>query len=118
MKKTTPTILAAAVSGLFLGSSFGCQSSPEGGATSQPANQTDRHACKGMNDCAGKGGCGTDQNSCAGKNACKGKGGCPTAKSSCKGQNDCKTLGGCKTDKNACKGKNDCKNQGGCKVGH
>jgi hypothetical protein len=32
--------------------------------------------CKGMNECAGKGGCRTDANDCAGKNECKGKGGC------------------------------------------
>jgi hypothetical protein len=35
------------------------------------------HECKGMNDCAGKGGCKVEgQNECKGKNPCKGKGGC------------------------------------------
>lgn len=38
-----------------------------------------------------------------------------TTKASCKGQNDCKGKGGCKTDKHECKGHNDCKGQGGCK---
>lgn len=37
------------------------------------------HACKGMNECKGKGGCKTGDNGCKGKNSCKGKGGCSTA---------------------------------------
>ena len=67
---------------------------------------SDKHVCKGMNSCKGKGGCMTDANACAGKNDCKGKGGCATAKHDCKGKNDCKAQG--KGGKNDCKGKGDC----------
>jgi hypothetical protein len=44
-------------------------------AATQPA----KHDCKGMNDCKGKGGCGSSDNGCKGKNSCKGKGGCGSA---------------------------------------
>lgn len=37
---------------------------------------SDKHVCKGHNECKGKGGCKTDKHDCAGKNECKGKGGC------------------------------------------
>ena len=40
--------------------------------------QGDKHACKGQNDCKGKGGCKSGDNGCKGKNSCKGKGGCAT----------------------------------------
>ncbi len=40
--------------------------------------QTDKHSCKGKNDCSGKGGCKSGDNGCKGKNSCKGKGGCAT----------------------------------------
>ena len=36
------------------------------------------HGCKGMNACAGQGGCKTGDNGCKGKNSCKGHGGCAT----------------------------------------
>ncbi len=37
------------------------------------------HACKGMNECSGQGGCGVEgQNECRGLNPCAGKGGCST----------------------------------------
>src|SRR5271170_6685007 len=38
----------------------------------------EKHACKGLNSCKGKGGCGSSDNGCKGKNSCKGKGGCAT----------------------------------------
>lgn len=38
----------------------------------------DKHGCKGMNSCKGKGGCKSGDNGCKGKNSCKGKGGCAT----------------------------------------
>jgi len=44
----------------------------------QPATSAE-HACKGMNECKGQGGCGVEgANSCHGANDCKGKGGCCT----------------------------------------
>ena len=45
------------------------KASPKGG---------DKHECKGMNSCKGKGGCKTDKNECKGHNECKGQGGCAT----------------------------------------
>jgi hypothetical protein len=38
----------------------------------------EKNACKGHNECKGKGGCSSSDNGCAGKNSCKGKGGCKT----------------------------------------
>ena len=116
MKKTTSGVLAAAVTGLLLGSTTGCANPQESSATSQPMPGGEKHICKGHNECQGKGGCASGNNGCAGKNTCKGNGGCATARSSCKGQNDCKGLGGCKTAKNECAGHNECKNHGGCAV--
>ena len=117
MKKTTSTILAAAVSGLFLGTTTGCTS--QGGAesaTTQPSSM-EKHACAGMNSCEGKGGCKTGDNGCAGKNSCKGKGGCATvAHHSCAGKNACKGQGGCASGNNGCAGKNSCEGKGGCAV--
>lgn len=37
------------------------------------------HACKGLNECKGQGGCKTGDNGCKGKNSCKGKGGCASS---------------------------------------
>jgi hypothetical protein len=81
------------------------------------AEGSDKHVCKGMNSCKGKGGCATKENGCAGQNSCKGKGGCATsAKHDCKGKNACKGQGGCKSGDNGCAGKNSCEGKGGCAV--
>jgi hypothetical protein len=79
---------------------------------------SDKHVCKGMNSCKGKGGCKSGDNGCSGKNSCKGKGGCASAemKHSCKGMNACKGQGGCKSGESGCAGKNSCKGKGGCAV--
>ena len=45
------------------------------------ADKVEKHACKGLNSCKGKGGCKSGDNGCKGKNSCKGKGGCATDKS-------------------------------------
>jgi hypothetical protein len=42
------------------------------------ADKVEKHACKGLNSCKGKGGCKSSDNGCKGKNSCKGKGGCAT----------------------------------------
>ena len=53
----------------------------------QPAEATG-HACKGMNECKGMGGCGVEgAHDCAGKNECKTKGGCCTMSN----KDDCPT---------------------------
>lgn len=51
---------------------------PQTPSTSVPV-PTERHCCKGRNECQGKSGCKTDQNaSCAGQNSCRGRGtSCP-----------------------------------------
>ncbi|MBS1537406.1 MAG: hypothetical protein JST20_06620 [Bacteroidetes bacterium] len=78
-------MIGAAVAGLISG---GAAFASDGGK--KPAKKAAKahkastkaakeHACKGMNECKGKGGCKTADNSCKGKNACKGKGGCSTA---------------------------------------
>jgi hypothetical protein len=41
-------------------------------------DKVEKHACKGLNSCKGKGGCKASDNGCKGKNSCKGKGGCAT----------------------------------------
>jgi hypothetical protein len=46
------------------------------------ADKVEKHACKGLNSCKGKGGCKSSDNGCKGKNSCKGKGGCATDGSS------------------------------------
>lgn len=51
------------------------ETSPEPSDPNSAAGEG-KACCKGMNECAGKGGCKTETNACAGKNECKGKGGC------------------------------------------
>jgi hypothetical protein len=48
----------------------------EGADATDADGNKDAACCKGLNECAGKGGCHTATNECAGKNECKGKGGC------------------------------------------
>ena len=127
MNKTT-SILAAAVTGLFLGSTMGCK---EEGKTGTPAENksttkgasaaalavSEKHACKGMNSCANKGGCSTGDKGCAAKNTCSAKGGCATVEHhSCAKKNACRSQGGCKTGDAGCASKNTCSAKGGCAV--
>ena len=90
----------------------------EKGSKDKAKAVSDKHVCKGMNSCKGKGGCKTGDAGCSGKNSCKGKGGCASAdaKHNCKGMNSCKGQGGCKTGDAGCGGKNSCKGKGGCEV--
>ena len=66
-------MLGAAVGGVFAGIAAGCGSSAKNEA--EPGTAA-HHDCKGKNECAGQGGCGSGDQGCAGKNTCKGKGGC------------------------------------------
>ena len=70
----------------------------------------DKHGCKGMNGCQGKGNCKSGDAGCSGKNSCKGKGGCASKemRHDCAGKNACKGMGP--------GGKNDCKGKGSCAV--
>jgi hypothetical protein len=69
------------MAGLLAGTmvNSGCSNSKDqaGAPTASPA--TDKHDCKGMNSCKGKGGCTTGDMGCKAKNSCKGKGGCKVA---------------------------------------
>jgi hypothetical protein len=69
------------MAGLLAGTmaTTGCKSSTDNSGTSASAGAVDKHDCKGMNSCKGKGGCTTGDMGCKGKNSCKGKGGCKAA---------------------------------------
>ena len=68
-------LLALAFGGMLVGATSGCTSQ---GYQADAANVVGsaEHACAGLNDCKGQGGCSTANNDCAGKNDCKGLGGC------------------------------------------
>jgi hypothetical protein len=89
--KTTKNslVLTAAFAGLLTGTASRVSAAPGGsdsgtkiGVAGQLADSVEakkeKHACKGMNSCKGKGGCSTGDAGCKGKNTCKGKGGCAT----------------------------------------
>jgi hypothetical protein len=78
------SLMAAAVSGILLGSAMTAlaeDSAPKDSKGKDKAGQgaPDKHACKGQNACKGHGGCKTDKHACKGQNACKGQGGCKAA---------------------------------------
>ena len=109
-------LLFGAVVGILAGAQ-GCAENAGRRSAGAAAEGGAKHACQGMNDCKGQGGCESGDAGCAGKNSCKGHGGCATtAKHGCKGQNDCKGQGGCQTSDAGCAGKNSCKGKGGCEV--
>ena len=113
MKSSIHVIVAAAAAGILGATIVACSSNK----TSTNAGAMEKHACKGMNSCSGKGGCKTAKNECAGKNGCKGQGGCATVeKHDCATKNACSGQGGCKSASHECAGKNTCKSQGGCAV--
>ena len=80
MSRTARTlIISGAMAGLLAGTmaTTGCKKDDSGASASAPA--ADKHDCKGLNSCKGKGGCNTSDMGCKGKNSCKGKGGCKVA---------------------------------------
>lgn len=96
-------LTAAALGGLVAGATLGCGNSQP--VASAPAGGTDKHLCRGLNECKGQG--------AGGKNDCRGQGECATVEHhSCGGDNTCKGLGGCGPSVGA----NDCAGKGGCKV--
>lgn len=99
---------AAAVGGLVAGSLAGCgKSDPPGKPAPTPPGQAalgEKHLCRGLNDCKGKG--------ASGKNDCRGQGDCATLTHACSGKNDCKGQGGCGNEAGA----NSCKGEGHCSV--
>jgi hypothetical protein len=85
MSRTARTIvISAAMAGLLAGTmgTTGCSSSKDDSAAAGASTNsaaTDKHDCKGLNSCKGKGGCSQGDQGCKGKNSCKGKGGCKSA---------------------------------------
>jgi len=77
-------VLTAAFTGLLGGTVARTNAAPSTSSTiSAIAGQAadtpvEKHACKGLNSCKGRGGCKSSDNGCKGKNSCKGKGGCAT----------------------------------------
>lgn len=135
MKNSRPTrrdfhqLALAAFGGALAGSVVGCSSeapkeeaskeaatvpsaSSEGGDA--PADGPDmslllaeKHVCRGLNTCKGKGGCGETK----GANECAGQGNCATvAHHDCGSSHDCKGQSGCGETAgiNACKGQGNC----------
>jgi hypothetical protein len=80
MKKWTTTMIHAALAGMLLGTTSGCDkgdaSGPKAGVSGSSPASGAKHACRGQNACKGQGGCATDMHGCKGQNACKGQGGC------------------------------------------
>ena len=79
----TSTLMAAAISGMLLGSTANANASQpknsitvDAHASVQQLDEKGKHACKGQNACKGQGGCKTEKHACKGQNACKGQGGC------------------------------------------
>jgi hypothetical protein len=66
------------MAGLLAGAmvNSGCSKSKDESGVSSANTATDKHDCKGLNSCKGKGGCTTSDMGCKAKNSCKGKGGC------------------------------------------
>jgi hypothetical protein len=77
-------VLTAAFTGLLGGTVARVNAAPSTSSSMSPiAGQAadtpvEKHGCKGLNSCKGKGGCKSSDNGCKGKNSCKGKGGCAT----------------------------------------
>lgn len=101
-------LTAAALGGIVAGSSLiGCSpaanQNADGTTDGGDVADADKHICRGLNACKGKG--------AKGENACAGQGACATiAAHDCGGQNECKGQGGCGDTygKNECKGKGEC----------
>jgi hypothetical protein len=77
-------LLTAAFTGLLGGTVARSAAAANGSSVINPiagqaaADKVEKHGCKGLNSCKGKGGCKSSDNGCKGKNSCKGKGGCAT----------------------------------------
>ncbi|HEX4475711.1 MAG TPA: hypothetical protein VH142_11580 [Polyangiaceae bacterium] len=74
------SLIAAAVGGILLGCAGSKDAAPAAAAPTSAATREakpgEKHACRGLNDCAHQGGCKTDHNDCKGQNDCRSQGGC------------------------------------------
>ncbi len=96
-------LTAAAFGGVLIGSSLLAHAADKDAKDDPALLLQDKHVCRGLNTCTGKG--------AGGKNTCAGQGNCAIAdKHTCKGDNACKGQGGCgeHAGQNACKGQGDC----------
>jgi len=98
-------LAAAALGGMVAGASVAMAADDKKAAPKKDENPllNDKHICRGLNTCKGK---GKDK-----KNDCAGRGTCAVAKAhTCHGSNDCKGQGGCgeHPGENTCKGKGEC----------
>ncbi|QDT50894.1 hypothetical protein Pan258_49760 [Symmachiella dynata] len=111
----------AAFGGMVAGTAMGCggseETAPSGSQTGSQTSGTEtpetgtevaaaeKHVCRGLNTCKGKG--------ADGKNDCAGQGTCATFEShDCSTLNACKNQGGC----GETAGKNACEGKGGCSI--
>ena len=112
-----------AVAGVLAGSGLALAQSAGNAPKTTPPAAKDKSGCGGPNGCGStststKAAAKPDKHVCKGLNSCKGKGGCASKQlqHDCKGMNACKSQGGCKSGENGCAGKNSCKGKGGCQV--
>lgn len=97
-------LTAAAFGGVLLGSAL-ISSAAEQGQHDPELLLQEKHVCRGLNTCKGKGK--------GGDNSCAGMGNCALADThACKGDNACKGQGGC----GEYPGQNSCKGLGSCEV--
>jgi hypothetical protein len=95
----------AAFSGVLLGAALAADAAESEEKHDPALLMQDKHVCRGLNTCKGKGK--------GGDNGCAGTGNCATTEAhSCKGDNTCKGQGGC----GEYPGQNSCKGLGGCDV--
>ncbi len=95
-------LTGAALGGMMIGATMAKGAAP----AAEPSPMfVDKHICRGINTCKGKG--------ASGKNDCAGQGSCALAqKHGCHADNACKGQGGCGEHP----GENSCKGQGACAV--
>jgi hypothetical protein len=95
----------AAFGGVLMGATLASRAAENDNKHDPALLLQDKHVCRGLNTCKGKGK--------GGDNSCAGTGNCATAEAhSCKGDNSCKGQGGCEEYP----GQNSCKGQGSCDV--
>ena len=98
-------LAAAALGGLLSGVATAADEKKAENKNDEANILQEKHICRGLNTCKGKGK--------GGDNACAGQGTCATATAhSCHYKNDCKGQGGC----GGHPGENSCKGNGSCAV--
>jgi hypothetical protein len=98
-------LTAAALGGLIAGAGVAQAAQDKKKEKKKNPLLEDKHVCRGLNTCKGKGK--------GGKNDCAGMGACAVAeKHTCKGDNACRGQGGCGEHP----AENECKGMGSCEV--